>query len=46
MKKLVGTAFVLAALVGMTLPSFAACRPGTNYSCYQTYNGKMNCGCR
>lgn len=23
----------------------AACPPGTRYQCFQTYSGKMNCGC-
>lgn len=23
----------------------AACRPGTNYKCFPTANGKMMCGC-
>ena len=43
--KIIQATLVAAALIGMTVPSFAACPKGTRYQCSQAYNGKMNCGC-
>lgn len=33
------------ALLAMSIPAHAGCPPGTAYSCYQGYNGKVICGC-
>jgi hypothetical protein len=33
------------ALLTTAIPAKAACPPGTAYSCVQSYNGKMACGC-
>jgi len=38
-------AFAALALLGTVIPAKASCPPGTAYSCYPSYNGKMACGC-
>ena len=41
MKKVI-VAFVLASAV---ISAFASCPAGSRYQCFQTYSGKMQCGC-
>jgi hypothetical protein len=39
----------ITAIIGLifyTSIAWAACPPGTRYTCYQGYNGKVICGCR
>jgi hypothetical protein len=46
MRKLIATAAVLAATLGLVGQAFAQCPRGTSYQCQQGYNGKVICGCR
>jgi hypothetical protein len=41
---LIAVLAVMAA-IGSSV-AWAKCPPGTSYSCYQGFNGKMICGCR
>ena len=36
----------VALTIAAASQAFAACPPGTSYSCYQGYGGKVICGCR
>lgn len=41
MKKLI----VAVILASAAISAFAACPTGSRYQCFQTYTGKMQCGC-
>lgn len=42
---ILGAVLTLAGIVGIVTEAWAACPPGTRYSCSQGFNGKVICGC-
>lgn len=46
MRKILGVAAILMAVVGYVGAASAACPPGTKYDCVPMANGKQSCGCR